>query len=50
VIEVEMPIALSNVQYYDSKEKRPTRIAYGFDKNQVKLRYSVDSGRKRALD
>jgi large subunit ribosomal protein L24 len=50
VIEVEMPIALSNVQYYDSKEKRPTRIAYGFDKNQVKLRYSVASGRKRALD
>jgi large subunit ribosomal protein L24 len=50
VIEIEMPIALSNVQYYDSKEKKPTRIAYGQDKNGKKLRYSVASGRKRAID
>ncbi|MCS6972030.1 MAG: 50S ribosomal protein L24 [Turneriella sp.] len=50
VIEVEMPIAISNVQYYDAKEKRGTRIAYGYDKNQKKIRLSVASGRKRALD
>ncbi|HRP68040.1 MAG TPA: 50S ribosomal protein L24 [Turneriella sp.] len=50
VIEIEMPIALSNVQYYDSKEKKPTRIAYGIDKNGKKTRLSIASGRKKVLD
>ncbi|MBV6492876.1 MAG: 50S ribosomal protein L24 [Turneriella sp.] len=50
IVEIEMPIALSNVQYYDSKEKKPTRIAYAADKNGKKARYSVASGRKRVLD
>jgi large subunit ribosomal protein L24 len=50
IIEIEMPIALSNVQYYDSKEKKPSRIAFGVDKNGQKVRYSVASGRKRTLD
>jgi len=50
VIEIEMPIALSNVQYYDSKEKKPSRVAFGLDKGEKKTRYSVASGRKRALD
>ncbi|MBS0616708.1 MAG: 50S ribosomal protein L24 [Spirochaetes bacterium] len=50
IIEIEMPIALSNVQYYDSKEKKPTRIAYGQDKNGQKARFSTSSGRKKALD
>lgn len=50
IVEIEMPIALSNVQYYDAKEKKRTRIAYGVDKNNKKVRYSVASGRKRTLD
>ena len=50
IVEIEMPIALSNVQYYDSKEKKPTRIAYGPDKAGKKVRLSTASKRKRALD
>ncbi|MBL8035518.1 MAG: 50S ribosomal protein L24 [Leptospiraceae bacterium] len=50
VVEIEMPIALSNVQYYDSKEKKATRIAYIDDKGGKKARFSVASGRKRTLD
>lgn len=50
IVEIEMPIALSNVQYYDSKEKKPSRIAYAADKNGKKGRFSVASERKRALD
>lgn len=50
VIEIEMPIALSNVQYYDSREKKISRIAFGLDKGGKKVRYSVASGRKRTLD
>ncbi len=50
IVEIEMPIALSNVQYYDSKEKKATRISYAADKNGKKARFSVASERKRALD
>lgn len=50
IIEIEMPIALSNVQYFDTKEKKPTRIAYVADKSGKKGRFSVASERKRALD
>jgi len=50
IVEIEMPIALSNVQYYDSKEKKQTRIAFVADKNGAKARFSVASKRKRALD
>lgn len=50
IVEIEMPIALSNVQYYDSKEKKQTRIAYAQDKNGKKARFSVASERKRTLD
>lgn len=50
ILEIEMPIALSNVQYYDSKEKKATRIAYAADKSGAKARFSVASKRKRALD
>jgi large subunit ribosomal protein L24 len=50
IVEIEMPIALSNVQYYDSKEKKPSRIAYGADKAGAKTRLSTASGRKRSLD
>lgn len=50
IVEIEMPIALSNVQYYDAKEKKPTRIAFAADKNGKKARFSVASERKRALD
>jgi large subunit ribosomal protein L24 len=50
IIEIEMPIALSNVQYFDTKEKKATRIAYGSDKAGKKARFSVASERKRTLD
>jgi large subunit ribosomal protein L24 len=50
IVEIEMPIALSNVQYFDAKEKKATRIAYIADKGGKKARFSVASARKRALD
>lgn len=50
IIEIEMPIALSNVQLYDSKEKKQTRISYAADKAGKKARFSVASGRKRTID
>ncbi|MDH4263990.1 MAG: 50S ribosomal protein L24, partial [Spirochaetia bacterium] len=49
VIEVEMPIEISNVQFYDSKEKKASRIAVGKNKEGARVRLSVASGRKREL-
>ena len=46
VIEVEAPLHISNVQYYDSKTKKPSRIKAGADKNGKKVRVSVKSDKE----
>lgn len=50
IIEIEHSLHLSNVQYYDAKEKKGSRIAFEKDKNGAKVRMSVASGRKRSID
>lgn len=46
IIEIERPIHISNVMYYDSKAKAPTRIKMGEGKNGEKVRIAVKSGRE----
>lgn len=46
VVELEAPLSLSNVMYYDSKTKKPTRIRYGVDKNGKKIRILAKSGKE----
>lgn len=46
VVEMESPIHISNVQYYDSKTKGPSRIKVETDKNGKKVRVSVKSGKE----
>lgn len=50
VIEIEHSLHLSNVQYFDSKEKKPSRISFDKDKSGNKVRMSVASKRKRTID
>ncbi|MDR0817310.1 MAG: 50S ribosomal protein L24 [Clostridiales Family XIII bacterium] len=40
----EGPIHVSNVLYYDPKEKAPSRIGYKFEEDGTKVRYSKKSG------
>jgi len=40
----EGPINISNVMFYDTKEKMPTRLGYRVDEEGRKLRYSKRSG------
>jgi large subunit ribosomal protein L24 len=44
-IEREMPIHISNVMYWDSKAKKPSRIGVKKDANGVKLRIAKASDR-----
>lgn len=44
VIEKELPIAISNVAYYDEKLSRPSRIGYRFLEDGTKVRFSKASG------
>lgn len=44
-IEREMPIHISNVMYWDSKAKKPSRIGAKNDANGVKLRIAKASDR-----
>lgn len=46
VIEIESPLHISNVMYYDSKAKKGTRVKFGSDKNNKKVRLSVATGRE----
>ena len=46
VVEMEAPMHISNVQYYDSKSKKPSRIKVGADKNGKKVRILVKSGKE----
>lgn len=46
VVEIESPIHISNVMFYDSKTKKGSRIRMGQDKNGQKVRVSVSSGKE----
>ncbi|RME93824.1 MAG: 50S ribosomal protein L24 [Candidatus Hydrogenedentota bacterium] len=46
VMEIERPIHISNVMFYDSKAKAPSRIKMGVDKNGKKVRIAVKSGKE----
>lgn len=44
-IEREMPLHISNVMYWDSKAKKPSRIGVRLDANGAKVRYAKASDR-----
>ena len=46
VLEIEAPIHLSNIQYYDSKAKKGSRVKYGINKAQKKIRIAVKTNRE----
>lgn len=46
VVEREAPVSLSNVQFYDKKNKSGTRIKMGTDKNGKKVRVAAKSGKE----
>ena len=46
IIEIEAPIHISNVAYFDAKAKKGSRIKSGTDKNGKKIRVLVASGKE----
>ena len=44
IVEVEAPIHVSNVAFYDEKAKKGTRIGFTFDKKGKKIRVAKASG------
>ncbi|MDH5716336.1 MAG: 50S ribosomal protein L24 [Spirochaetia bacterium] len=46
IIEVEASLHISNIQYYDSKEKKGTKIKMNLDKSGKKVRVAALSGRE----
>lgn len=46
IVEMEAPIHLSNIMYYDSKSKTGVRIKSGLDKDGRKSRISSKSGKE----
>jgi len=46
IIEIEAPIHISNIAYYDAKSKKGSRIKSGTDKNGKKIRVLVSSGKE----
>jgi len=46
VVEVEAPLQLSNVAYYDAKSKKGSRIKITVDKNGKKVRALTSSGKE----
>ncbi len=45
-VEIEAPIHISNVMYFDAKAKKGTRLKIGQDKNGKRVRLSVTSGKE----
>ncbi len=43
-IQVESPMQLSNIQYWDIKSKKPTRLRYQINQAKQKIRVTVKSG------
>ncbi len=48
IIQREAPLAISNVAYYDSKEKAPVKIGYAFNEEGKKYRINKKTG--QAID
>ena len=48
IVEMEAPIHVSNVAYYDSKAKETVKIGYAFDEEGKKYRINKKTG--KALD
>ena len=44
IIEKEVPLALSNVMYYDTSAAKPTRLGFKIGKDGAKLRIARRSG------
>ena len=44
IINIEVPIHMSNVMYWDSKTSKPTRIGYKFLKTGEKVRINKRTG------
>ncbi len=44
IIEIEKPIDLSNVMYFDEKAGKPSRIGFKIDEKGKKIRFSKKSG------
>ena len=43
-VEMEFPMHLSNVQYWDAKSKKPSRLRYKKNNQGKKIRVTVKSG------
>ncbi len=43
LIEMEFPVHLSNIQFWDAKSKKPTRLCYQVNKEGKKIRVAVKS-------
>ena len=43
-VEIEFPMHLSNIQFWDAKFKQPTRLRYQINKEGKKMRIAVKSG------
>ncbi len=45
-LHVESPVAISNVMFFDSKAKKPTRLGYKVDASGKKVRVAKVSGKE----
>lgn len=46
VVEIEAPLHISNIMYYDAKTKKGSRIKFTVDKNGKKIRVLASSGKE----
>ncbi|MDH5720364.1 MAG: 50S ribosomal protein L24 [Spirochaetia bacterium] len=46
ILEIESPVHISNVSYYDAKEKKAAKIRMSIDKAGKKVRISSASGKE----
>ena len=46
IIEKDMPLHISNVAFYDSKENKGVRIGYIYNKDGKKIRINKKSGKE----
>ena len=46
IIEKDMPLHISNVAFYDSKQDKGIRVGYNFDKDGKKIRINKKSGKE----
>ena len=48
IIEKEMPIHISNISFYDSKNKKPVKIGYKFSDKDKKIRINNGNAAPKA--